>query len=196
MTAAVGTRSSSPGDALPELVAAAVAGNRTAWDTLVQRYAPLITSVTRRFGLTPSDADDVRQNVWLRLVEHLADLREPRALPGWIVTTTRREALRVLSTRRRVEVADPQTDTRLDTITNDEPDANLLRAERRQAVHAGLAELQAPQRDLLLLTFADTDISYRQISQRLGIPTGSIGPTRARCLHKLKTTAPLQALAS
>jgi len=196
MTAAVGTRSSSPGDALPELVAAAVAGNRTAWDTLFHSFAPLITSVTRRFGLTPSDADDVRQNVWLRLVEHLADIREPRALPGWIATTTRREALRVLSGRRRVEAVDPQTDPRLDTPTTNEPDADLLRAERRQAVHAGLAELQAPHRDLLLLTFADTDISYRQISQRLGVPIGSIGPTRARCLHKLRNTAPLQALAS
>ena len=196
MTAPVETRSSSPADALPELVAAALAGNRTAWDTLVQRFAPLVTSVTRRFGLTPSDADDVRQNVWLHLVEHLADLREPRALPGWIATTARREALRILSGRRRVEVVDPQTDTRLDTVTTIEPDANLLRAERRQAVHAGLAELHAPQRDLLQLTVADTDNSYRQISRRLGIPIGSIGPTRARCLHKLRNTAPLQALAS
>jgi len=181
---------------LPELVVAAVGGNRAAWNSLVERFAPLVTSVTRRFGLTPSDADDVRQNVWLHLVEHLADLREPRALPGWIATTARREALRILSGSRRVDVVDPQTDTRLDTVTTDEPDANLLRAERRQAVHAGLTELHAPQRDLLQLTDADTDISYRQISQRLGIPIGSIGPTRARCLLKLRNTAPLQALAS
>ena len=196
MTAPVGTRSSSPGRELPELVAAALAGNRSAWDTLVARFGPLITSVTRRYGLSPGDADDVRQNVWLHLVEHLADLREPRALPGWIATTARRETLRVLSGRRRVEPVDPQTDTRLDTVTTDEPDANLLRAERRHAVHAGLAELRAPQRDLLQLTVADTDNSYRQISRRLGIPIGSIGPTRARCLHKLRNTAPLQALAS
>ena len=196
MTVPVGSRSPSPAEALPELVAAAVAGNRAAWDTLVQRFAPLVTSVTRRFGLSPSDADDVRQTVWLRLVEHLADLREPRALPGWISTTARREALRVLSARRRVEVVDPQTDPRLDTATTDEPDANLLLAERHQAVHAGLAELQAPHRDLLQLTVADTDNGYRQISRRLGIPIGSIGPTRARCLHKLRNTASLQALAS
>ena len=196
MTAPASSRSSSTAAALPELVAAAVTGNRTAWDTLVQRFAPLITTVTRRFGMTPSDADDVRQNVWLHLVEHLTDIREPRALPGWIVTTTRREALRVLSARRRVEVVDPQTDPRLDTATTSEPDANLLQAERREAVHAGLAELQAPQRNLLLLTFADSDNSYRQISRRLDIPIGSIGPTRARCLHKLRNIAPLQALAS
>ena len=194
MTAPVGTRSSSAAEALPELVAAAVAGNRAAWDTLVQRFGPLVTSVTRRFGLNPGDADDVRQTVWLRLVEHLADLREPRALPGWIATTARREALRILSGSRRVDVVDPQTDTRLDTVTTDEPDANLLLAERREAVRAGLAELHAPQRDLLQLTVAD--ISYRQISQRLGIPIGSIGPTRARCLLKLRNTPPLQALAS
>jgi len=196
MTAPVGTRSSSPAEGLPELVAAAVTGNRAAWDTLVQRFAPLITSVTRRFGLSPSDADDVRQTVWLRLVEHLANLREPRALPGWIATTARREALRILSARRRVDVVDPQTDPRLGAVTTDAPDANLLQAERRQAVHAGLAELRAPHRDLLQLTVVDTDITYRQISQRLGIPIGSIGPTRARCLRKLRNTAPLQAIAS
>lgn len=196
MTAPVGTQSSSLSGALPELVAAAVAGNRTAWDTLVERFAPLVTSVTHRFGLTPTDADDVRQNVWLHLVEHLADLREPRALPGWIVTTTRREALRVLSARRRVQPVDPHIDPRLETATTNEPDASLLRAERHQAVHAALAELQPPQRNLLLLTVADTDTSYRQVSQLLGIPTGSIGPTRARCLRKLRNTAPLQALAS
>jgi RNA polymerase sigma factor (sigma-70 family) len=174
MTAAVGTRSSSPGDALPELVAAAVAGNRTAWDTLVECFAPLVTSVTRRFGLTQCDADDVRQNVWLRLVEHIADIREPRALPGWIVTTTRREALRVLSGRRRVEVADPHTDTRLDISTTGEPDANLLQVERRQAVHAGLAELPAPHRDLLLLTVVDTGVIRPGVSAQTTACTGRL----------------------
>jgi hypothetical protein len=76
-------------------------------------------------------------------VEHLEDLREPRALPGWIVTTTRNEALRILSARRRVEPVDPQVDARLDAINKQELVANLLLAERRQAVHGGLAKLQA-----------------------------------------------------
>ena len=183
-----------PGD-LPELVAAAVSGNRAAWNRLVERFSPLVTSVIRRFRLTESDADDVRQNTWLRLVEHLEGIREPRALPGWIVTTTRNEALRVVSARRRVETVDPQIDNRLDTINNEDVATNLLLAERRQAVLAGLAELRSEHRELLLLV-SDPEISYRQISRRLGMPTGSIGPTRARCLQKLKDTTTMQALAS
>ena len=117
-------------------------------------------------------------------------------LDGRIVTTTRREAMRVLTARRRVEPVDPHTDPRLDTATTNEPGANLLQTERHHAVRAGLADLQSPHRDPLLLTFADPDSTYRQISQRWGIPIGSIGPTRARCLHELKNTAPLQSLAS
>ena len=181
---------------LPELVAAAVSGNRAAWNSLVERFEPLVTSVIRRFRLNESDADDVRQNTWLRLVEHLKDLREPRALPGWIATTTRNEALRVLSARRRVEPVDPHVDARLDTFNKQELVANLLLAERRKAVHGGLAKLQAAQRDLLMLLFADPEVSYRQISRRLGMPIGSIGPTRARCLQKLKDTTDVRALAS
>jgi RNA polymerase sigma factor (sigma-70 family) len=194
MTIPVDNTSRFPSD-LPELVAAAVSGNRAAWNSLVERFAPLITSVIRRFRLTESDADDVRQNTWLRLVEHLEGIREPRALPGWIVTTTRNEALRVLSARRRVEPADPQIDDRLDTINNEDLATNLLLAERRQAVRAGLAELRSEHRELLLLV-SDPEISYRQISRRLGMPTGSIGPTRARCLQKLRDTTTMQTLAS
>ena len=156
---------------LPELVATAVSGNRAAWNSLVERFSPLVTSVIRRFRLTESDADDVRQNTWLRLVEHLEGIREPRALPGWIVTTTRNEALRVVSARRRVEPMDPQIDDRLDTINNEDLATNLLLAERRNAVRAGLAELRSEHRELLLLV-SDPEISYRQISRRLGMPTG------------------------
>jgi len=196
MTAPVGTTPSSSGRLLPELVAAAVDGNGAAWNILVERFSPLVTAVTHRFHLTHGDADDVAQTVWLRLVEHLANLREARALPKWIVTTTRNEALRVLAARRRVESVDPLADCRLDKAESVDVATDLLLTERRQAVHAGLAELRGPHRELLLLTFADTPISYREISQRLGIPTGSIGPTRARCLEKLKNTTPLRALAS
>ena len=186
----------SPADTLPALVAAATTGDHRAWSALVERFAPLVTSVVRTFRMTPADADDIRQTVWLYLLEHLADLREPRALPGWIVTTTRREATRVLSGVRRVQPVDPQDDRRLDGIDSRDVAADLLDAERRQAVRDGLSELPTRHRQLLLLTVADPDIPYRQISRRLGIPTGSIGPTRARTLRKLGDTEPVRALAS
>ena len=196
MTTTSERRPASPPIDLPELVAAAIGGNRFAWNALVERFAPLVTSVIRRFRLNEADSDDVRQNVWLSLVEHLADVREPRALPGWITTTTRREALRVLSARVRVVVVDPQSDWRLDVVNNADPASYLLLEERHNAVHAGLAELRSEHREILLLSFFDPDATYRAISQHLGMPVGSIGPTRGRCLQRLRETPPLQALAS
>ena len=146
--------------------------------------------------MTDSDADDVRQNLWMRLVEHLKDIREPRALPGWVMTTTRNEAIRVLAAKRRTEPVDPLQDGRLDRVERAELDANLLQDEYRLAVHEGLRELRPEHRELIELTFADAPISYQQISRRLGIPIGSIGPTRARCLKKLERTAAIRAIAS
>ena len=186
----------SEGSGLPAMVVAAIRGDERAWSVLVERFSPLVSSIVRTFRLTPADADDIGQTVWLYLVEHLADLREPRALPGWIITTTRREAMRVRSGERRVEPVDPQEDRRLDRIDRRDVAAHLLSAERRQAVRDGLSELPTLHRELLLLTVADPDVPYRQIGRRLGIPTGSIGPTRARTLRKLGDTEPVRALAS
>jgi RNA polymerase sigma factor (sigma-70 family) len=83
-----------------DLVTAARNGHRQAWDALVGRYAPLIWSICRRQRLSNADADDVGQSVWLHLVDHLGNLRDPAALPGWLATTTRRECARVLRATR------------------------------------------------------------------------------------------------
>ena len=91
------------GCGLSELVRAANNGDSSAWNALVSRYTPLVESVTRRYRLSLSDAEDVSQVVWLRLFENLRRLREPRALPGWIRTTTKNEALRLLALGRRAE---------------------------------------------------------------------------------------------
>ena len=197
MTSTVNLDCVSPLNDLPELVAAASAGQPVAWSRLVERFNPLISAVTRRYRLTPSDASDVRQTVWLRLVEHIEDLREPLALPGWLATTTKNEAQRVLSARRRVYLVDPQTEsTTLDRTGYLDLDENLLRQEKQAAVHAGLDELRPEHRDLLILLFADTEFSYQEISRKLGIPTGSIGPTRARSLRKMHATTAIRVLAS
>src|SRR3954449_11052577 len=90
-----------------QLVEAARAGDAAAWDALVERYLPLVTAVIRRLRLSASDADDVNQTVWLRLVEHLDGLREPRALPGWLATTARNEGLRIIRRRGRDVPVDP-----------------------------------------------------------------------------------------
>ncbi|HEY0934299.1 MAG TPA: sigma-70 family RNA polymerase sigma factor [Trebonia sp.] len=172
------------------LVDAAGRGDEQAWNEIVDRYTPLLASVVGRFRLTTAEAQDVAQTVWLRLVEHLASLREPRALPMWIITTGRRECLRWVSDQRRVVPLDPRDPSWPATSAEGaEPEADLVRAERHQALLAGLAELPSRQRDLLLLLMTDPPPSYEAISDRTGIAVGGIGPTRARALARLRQTS-------
>ena len=186
-------RSAGPGP-LIDLVEAAARGDRQAWKVLYERYAPLISSVCRRYGLAGSDADDVSQAVWLLLVQRLDRLREPSALPGWIGTTTKNEALRVLKSRRRIEPADPMADSRFDSTDRPELDEGLIRADQRRALREGLRQLRPEHRQLMLLLLADPHLSYHEISRRLGIPVGSIGPTRARCLRRLRASTEVHAM--
>ena len=180
--------------ALDDLVARARAGDQESWNALVDRFLPLVTSVIRKFRLSGTDGDDVNQTVWLRLVEHLGDLREPRALPGWLVTTTRNEALRVIRLRGRSIPVDPQGGTFDRRDAQPDVDEDLIRDERLQAFREALLELPASRRDLLELLLADPPASYEEISAKLGIPIGSIGPTRARALEQLRNTRAMRAL--
>jgi RNA polymerase sigma factor (sigma-70 family) len=176
------------------LVAAAAEGNPEAWHELVDRYSHLLVSVIRRYRLSPAVTEDVAQTVWLRLVEHLSALREPRALPMWIITTGNREAMRVLTAEHRSQPHDPlSTVWSQSTAVNAEPDQELLRAERHEALLAGLAELPARSRELLLLMMHDPAPSYAEISRLTGIPVSSIGPTRIRALDRLRRTSPIRA---
>ncbi len=181
-------------DPLATLVPAAREGDQSAWNAIVDRFLPLVGAIIRRHRLSEADGDDVSQTVWLRLVEHLGALREPDALPGWIRTTTRNECLRVLAARSRTRPVDPQDSGGLDAVAGDVADTELLAAERRQALREALAELPAGRRDLLLLLLTDPPLAYDEISARLGIPIGSIGPTRARALEQLRRTSALRGL--
>lgn len=175
------------------LVRASADGSAEAWNELVRRYSPLVMAVTRSYRLAAADAQDVSQTVWLRLVEHLADLREPAALPGWLATTTQRECSRQVTRTQRVLPVDPQADGAMQQCTTAEPDAGLLRAELRQALRDGLAELPARDQWLLRLRATDPPKSYHEISQLLGMPIGSIGPTLRRSLGRLRETTALRA---
>jgi RNA polymerase sigma factor (sigma-70 family) len=177
-----------------ELVAAALAGDVRCWNSLVQRYTPLLLSVVRRFRLDGGDAEDVVQTVWLRLVEQLGRIREAQALPGWIVTTARHECLHVIDGRRRVAPTD-LADQGWPDGTGDPPvDTDLLAAERHEALLAALAELPERQRALVLQLLHDPPLPYEEVSRRLGIPVGSIGPTRARALERIRSHPMMQAL--
>jgi RNA polymerase sigma factor (sigma-70 family) len=184
-----------PFDSVESLVGLARMGDQSAWDALVERYLPLVSSVIGRHRLVGADADDVNQTVWLRLVEHLGDIREPEALPGWIATTTRNECLRVLRRMQRAIPVDPQGPSALDrpVVVRDVEDV-LVEELRLQALRQAVEELPPARRDLLLLLLVDPPLPYSEISARLGMPVGSIGPTRARVLDQLRRNPALRAL--
>jgi RNA polymerase sigma factor (sigma-70 family) len=173
---------------LTALVQASTKGDESAWNELVRRYAPLVAAITRNHQLAPADAQDVSQTVWLRLVEHLEGLREPDALPGWLVTTTERECCRFHRQAQKILPVDPQGDSVVTQGTGAAPDSAVLRAELRQALRDGLAELPARDQRLLRLRAADPPTPYEEISRLLGMPMGSIGPSVRRSLERLRQT--------
>jgi RNA polymerase sigma factor (sigma-70 family) len=181
--------------AVTDLVTRAKNGEQRAWDALVERYAPLIWSICRRFRLEAADAEDVGQAVWLKLVTHLDDLRDSAALPGWLATTTRRECGRVINAadarraNERVLIADSIPDTEIETVEQE-----LLVAEQHAVLREALARLPLSCRQLLVLLSADPPVPYAEISARLGISIGSIGPNRRRCLDRLGRDPAIAAL--
>jgi RNA polymerase sigma factor (sigma-70 family) len=177
------------------LVVRARDGQESAWYELVERYAPLVWSICRRYRLSRIDADDVSQSVWLRLVEQLEALREPAALPGWIATTSVRECLRVLRGAQKRE----RLESPLDPATSADSQAQiveqeLLADERRAALHAAFAQLSTRCQLLLSLLMQDPPVPYAEIGTKLSMPVGGIGPNRARCLDKLRQCPALAAL--
>ena len=178
-----------------DLVTRARNGDRSAWDALVDRYSPLIWSTCRRYQLDRPDAEDVGQAVWLRLLEHLDNLREPAALPGWLATTIRRECCRVRRARGQQAPADRVPDA--EDLPDEQAAAavdELLTAERHAALHAAFSDLPPSCKQLLELLIADPPVPYAEISARLGIPIGSIGPTRSRCLDRMRRHPAIVAL--
>jgi RNA polymerase sigma factor (sigma-70 family) len=181
--------------AVTDLLTRAGSGDKQAWDALVERYAPLIWSICRRHGLGGADTEDVAQNVWLTLVNQLGTLRDPAALPGWLATTTRRECGRILRAARRPHDAGRAPDA--ETIPDEQAvtvEQELLAAERHAALREALAQLPPCCQQLIALLTESPPPSYTQISARLGLPTGSIGPSRGRCLDKLRRHPAIAAL--
>lgn len=186
-TAAASRKRADP--VVADLVARARSGERQAWDALVERYAPLMWSICRRYQLDAADAADAAQGVWLKLVDHLGSLRDPAALPGWLATTTRRECGRIQRATRRPYDAGTIPDDHARTAEQD-----LLAAERHAALREAFGQLPPGCQQLIALLIHDPALSYAQISARLGIPVGSIGPGRRRCLDKLRRHPAIAAL--
>ncbi|HWM08746.1 MAG TPA: sigma-70 family RNA polymerase sigma factor [Solirubrobacteraceae bacterium] len=170
--------------AVAELTRWAALGDQRAWDHLVRRFEPVLRAVLRSYRLDRHDAEDVLQTTWLRAFRHLDRLEDPGALGGWLVVTARREALRLLQR----EVREVLTD---DAAKLDAPDwatgeALVLERERGAAVRASVRRLRGRQRVLVRLLLARPGLSYEEISARLDMPVGSIGPTRDRALARMR----------
>jgi RNA polymerase sigma factor (sigma-70 family) len=176
------------------LVARARAGDQQAWNELVERYAPLVWSICRRYRLAPPDAADVGQSVWLALIDQLDDLREPAALPGWLATATRRECGRVLRRAARSRPCDPLDFDVLSGGQAAEDDADLLTAERHAALRAAFEDLPPACQQLIALFIGPRSRSYAEIGTLLGLPIGSIGPNRRRCLERMRRHPAVAAL--
>ena len=168
------------------LVAHAVEGDPAAWNEIVERYAPLVWSICARFQLSVRDREDVAQNVWLLLVGQLGQLRQPAALPGWLATTTSRECLRVVRAARKSGQLETGLGEQLRFADDTGIDEEILKAERNAALGEAFARLPDRCQQLLAMLLADPPCSYAEISARLRIPVGSIGPQRARCLERLR----------
>lgn len=178
-----------------DLVLRAKEGDDRAWGALVERFAPLVMSVCRRHRLDEPDALDVAQGVWLALLEHLGSIREPAALPGWIATTTRRECLHLLTGkggRQRAELVG-EVDRPVIDLT-DSMDDLIIKAERHAALLEALGDLPPQHQQLIQLLLQDPRLAYAEIGARLDMPVGSIGPTRQRCLDRIRNHPAVAAL--
>jgi RNA polymerase sigma factor (sigma-70 family) len=174
------------------LVLACREGDSEAWSTLVQRYQRLIYTVPRRAGLSEDLAADVFQRVFLKLVEQINKIEQPDRISAWLVTTARRESLAILRRERSRSnqiSSESEEEDPLATVSaaSPLPDELLEQLEDQQLVRQALAQLDERCRTLLeLLFYSDKPLSYAQIATALQVPDGSVGPTRARCLQRLR----------
>lgn len=169
-----------------ELVRRAAAGDMMAWDRLVAQFARLIWSITAEFKLAESDAADVAQTTWLRLLEHIDRIQYPDRVGSWLAATARNECLRSLAARKRVVLGHDDVEPDNAVAHGPDVDERLLADERAQTVHQALSSLPRRWQRLLEMLMADPPASYADISDELELPIGSIGPTRGRCLARLR----------
>ncbi len=170
---------------MADLLDAARGGNDDALGQITAELTPMLWHVARAAGLGTDDAEDVVQTVWERLLSHLDDIRVPQALVGWLVVTTRHEAWRMRSSGRRQLPADQEWLTTLpDRAAGTEE--QIVIDEQSRALWRAVGQLSAPCQELLRIVAFVPRPDYQSVSAALGMPVGSIGPTRGRCLEKIR----------
>ena len=165
-----------------ELLELAARGDQAAWGRLIEEYDGLVRSVARSFSLQAADVHDVAQTTWLRLVQHLHTIRDPERLAGWLAVTATRESLAILRRASRhtqlvEEPPDPATDT----------EASVGAGDTARILWETVAELPPRQERLLVALFREELDTYNEVAARCAMPIGSIGPTRARALSRLRS---------
>jgi len=165
------------------LVRDAKLGDQRAWDAIVSRYGGLVWAVARAHRLGDADAADAAQATWLKLIEHVGDIKDPNCVGGWLATTARRECLRILRHAGRVDPLDDLPET-----ADDGPDVDerLLTGERDAHLWRAFETLGTRDQALLRMLAAEPALRYEEIGAALGMPVGSIGPTRARARTRLR----------
>ncbi len=179
-----------------ELVKACREGDESAWETVTCKYQNLLYSIPRRAGLGKDLASDVLQDVFLTLYIKLDQLEKPEFLRAWLVTTTRHKTIHLISreTRGRPRSIDDDENDPAFEIADKSPlaDEMLIRLEREDQIENAFTEIDDRCRQLLIMLYLDSEkVPYSDIAERLDIPLGSIGPTRARCLQKLLKFIPV-----
>jgi RNA polymerase sigma factor (sigma-70 family) len=171
------------------MVKRAAAGDQNAWNALVERFASTVWAIARGHRLNSADAADVFQTTWLRLLEHLDRIEQPERVGAWLATTARRECFRLLRLAGRQVPSGDDFDVLPDPSTSRSPDRDIVALERKRLVNDLVDQLPVRSQLLLRLLSADTPLSYKEISEALSMPIGSIGPTRARALEQLRRLA-------
>jgi RNA polymerase sigma factor (sigma-70 family) len=179
---------------LAELVEGARTGCPGAWRAVVARFDVGLHALARGYGLDAATVDDAVQQTWLAAVTHLAALRDPAALPGWLRSILRRECLRAANrARREVPVVEhslgdpgPATEATFRTATAPAPEDEVIRRTQLAELRAAVRRLSAREQELMTLLTDAREHTYTEIAHTLGLPVGSIGPTRARCIAKLR----------
>ena len=170
---------------MADLLDAARGGSEDALGQITAELSPVLWHVARAAGLGADDAEDVVQTVWERLLSHLADIRVPQALVSWLVVTTKHEAWRMRSYGRRQLPADQEWLTELPdhTVSTEQ---QIVLDEQQRALWRAVGKLSAQCQELLRIVAFVPRPDYQAVSAALGMPVGSIGPTRGRCLEKIR----------
>jgi RNA polymerase sigma factor (sigma-70 family) len=176
-----------------QLVRGAAGGDEGAWRGLVARFSGLVWSVARAHRLANADASDVFQTTWLRLAEHIGRIEHPDRIGAWLATAARRECLQHLRSAARAVPTDDMDRLDITPAVGNPTEEAVLAAEKERedaaqavALWRALGRLPARCRELLRVLMASPPPSYAEVSAALGLPLGTIGPTRARCLQRLR----------